>query len=188
MVAFMGTPDLWSADESSIRQRLEAFVPDDADDLLAGYRLACPGESLVSLYLQIVSDRAMRIPHIRFTEALLAGGNQAPRMYLFDFRRPSDDGVPRAGHGSDMPYFFDNIDKAPMAAGPHAGSLVQAMGGSLVALARSGDPNHAALPPWPNYSVSERATMLFDTPCHVEHDPLGAERRVWETVQHTMFG
>ena len=55
---------------------------------------------------------------------------------------PSPDGVERAGHGSDMPFFFDNLDKAPASDGPHAAPLVRAMSGALVALARSGDPNH----------------------------------------------
>jgi hypothetical protein len=28
-----------------------------------------------------------------------------------------------------------------------------------------------------------RATMIFDTVCHLDIDPLGTERRVWETKQ-----
>ena len=88
----------------------------------------------------------MRIRHIRYAEALLDGGATNPRMYLFDFRRPGLDGVERAGHGSDMPFFFDNLDKAPASDGPHGAPLVRAMSGALVALARSGDPNHDAIP------------------------------------------
>ena len=79
-----------------------------------------------------------------------------------------------------MPFFFDNLDKAPASDGPHAAPLVQATSGALIALARSGDPNHAGLPSWPGYSTSERPTMLFDVESHVEADPLAAERRVWD--------
>ena len=53
------------------------------------------------------------------------------------------------------------------------------MSGALVALARSGDPNHAELPAWPGYSESDRATMVFNVEPRVENDPMAAERRAW---------
>ena len=145
-----------------------------------GYRAANPDDSPASIFVLIVSDQFMRIRHIRYAEALLDGGATNPRMYLFDFRRPSLDGVERAGHGSDMPFFFDNLDKAPASDGPHAAPLVRAMSGALVALARSGDPNHEGLPSWPGYSTSERPTMIFDVESRLESDPMSAERRVWD--------
>jgi para-nitrobenzyl esterase len=182
MVAFMGTPEVFSADEAAVRGMLSGMLGDESDAVFDAYRAANPGDSPASLFFLIASDEFMRIRHIRYAEALLAGGATNPRMYLFDFRRPSLDGVDRAGHGSDMPYFFDNIDKAPMADGPHAQPLVRAMSGALVALARTGDPNHDGIPAWPAYSTSERATMVLDVEPHVEHDPLGAERRVWEAL------
>jgi para-nitrobenzyl esterase len=124
----------------------------------------------------------MRIRHIRYTEALIEGGAASPRMYLFDHRQPCPDGVERSGHGSDMPYFFDNLDRAPVADGPHAEPLVRSMSRALVALARTGDPNHDAIPAWPPYNTTERATMVFAVEPHVEHDPMGAQRRVWEEL------
>ena len=135
MVAFMGTPELLAADEATVRQMLRGMLGDDADRVFDGYRAANPGDSPASLFVLIASDQFMRIRHIRYAEALLDGGATNPRMYLFDFRRPSPDGVERAGHGSDMPFFFDNLDKAPASDGPHAAPLVQAMSGALIALA-----------------------------------------------------
>ena len=142
MVAFMGTPELFASDEATVREMLRGMLGDNADVVFDGYRAANPDDSPASLFLLIASDQFMRIRHIRYAEALLDGGATNPRMYLFDFRRPSPDGVERAGHGSDMPFFFDNLDKAPASDGPHAAPLVRAMSGALVALARSGDPNH----------------------------------------------
>jgi len=81
-----------------------------------------------------------------------------------------------------MPSFIDNVDKAPMADGPHARALVHAMSGALVALARNGDPNHDAIPPWPPYSTSERATMILDVEPRIENDPFAAERQIWEAA------
>jgi para-nitrobenzyl esterase len=159
MVAFMGSPELFAADEATVLMMLGGMLGDNADAVFEAYRAANPDDSAVSLFLLIVSDKFMRVPHIRYAEALLDGGAVNPRMYLFDLRQPSLDGVERAGHGSDMPFFFDNLDKAPAADGPHAAPLVRTMSGALIALARSGDPNHESLPTWPGYSVSDRATM-----------------------------
>ena len=180
MVAFMGTPDLFASDEATLRDLLRGTLGDAGDRLFEGYRAANPDDSPVSLFLLIASDQFMRIPHIRYAEALLHGGAVDPRMYLFDYRQPGPDGVERAGHGSDMPFFFDNLDKAPVADGPHAAPLVRAMSSSLVALARTGDPNHDAIPTWPTYSIPDRATMVFDVESRVEHDPMSAARVLWE--------
>jgi para-nitrobenzyl esterase len=57
------------------------------------------------------------------------------------------------------------------------------MSGALVALARTGNPNHDGLPAWPPYSTTDRPTMVFDVESHLEHDPMSAERRVWEGVE-----
>ena len=132
MVAFMGTPELFASDESTVRELLRGMLGDNADLVFEGYRAANPGDSPASIFVLIASDQFMRIRHIRYTEALLDGGATNPRMYLFDFRRPGPDGVERAGHGSDMPFFFDNLDKAPASDGPHAAPLVRAMSGALV--------------------------------------------------------
>lgn len=183
MVSFMGTPDLWTADDDAVRERIGLLLGADAERLLQRYREARPDDSLVSLFLLLASDRFMRIPHIRYAEALVSGGSREPRMYLFDFRMPSADGVPRAGHGTDMPYFFANIDKSPAMDGPHAAPLTQMMSGALVALARTGNPNHDGLPAWPAYSPDNRTTLLFDLEPSVENDPMAAERSAWDGVE-----
>jgi len=40
-----------------------------------------------------------------------------------------------------------------------------------VNFARTGNPNHNALPHWPAYTSEHRATMYFDTPCAVRNEP-----------------
>jgi para-nitrobenzyl esterase len=183
MVSFMASPEVFAADEATARQMLGFMLGDAADVVFDRYREVRPDDSPASLLLLIASDRAMRIAHVRYAEALLEGGASDPRMYLFDFPRPWPDGVDRAGHGADMPFFFDNIEKAPGSDGPHAASLVQAMSGALIALARTGDPNHTGLPSWPPYATAGRATMVFDVEPRCEEDPMGAERRVWEDIE-----
>jgi para-nitrobenzyl esterase len=48
-----------------------------------------------------------------------------------------------------------------------------------LAFARGGNPNTAALPEWPAYSLDRRATMVFDVPSQVVDDPFGEQLRAW---------
>lgn len=179
---FLGTPEVWNADEAFLMARLRHFLADDTDRVLAAYRAARPDDSLVSLYLLIASDHAFRIPAVRLAEALLAGGGPAPYVYLYAYGRVSPDGVVRAGHGSDLWYFLDNVSVGPVFDGPHAAPLVHASAGSLVALARAGDPNHQGLATWPPYDLADRPTMILDVESRVESDPMGAERQAWQDI------
>ena len=59
------------------------------------------------------------------------------------------------------------------------GRLVEEMSGSWAAFARTGDPTHPAVPEWPAYDTTRRATLLFDSTSRVVDDPDGAERLAW---------
>jgi len=183
MMAFMyADPELWTLSDEGLKVRLELALGADTDKILSAYRMARPDYSPTSLLIGIVTDAAMRIPHVRLAEAKLQGGGADVWMYLFAWGYPDPTGRIRAGHGSDMPYFFDNVDKAPMAAGPHADSLVAGMSGALAAFAYTGDPNHVGLPGWRPYDTAERPSMRLDVPAELDHDPFGDERRCWDDV------
>jgi para-nitrobenzyl esterase len=178
----MADPAVFFGGDDAVRDHIERLLGDDADQLLAAYQAARPDDSLLGHLLLMASDQLMRIPHIRFAEALVASGSPT-WMYLYDFRQPLVPGLePLAGHGADMPYAFDNVDLAPSAQVEGAHAVAAAMSGALVAHARTGDPNHAALPSWPRYDSTDRSTMVFDAESHLEHDPLGDQRRAWDQV------
>ena len=48
------------------------------------------------------------------------------------------------------------------AGGPEVKELAAKTSEAWIQFARSGNPNHKALPNWPVYTVGERATMVFD--------------------------
>ncbi len=60
---------------------------------------------------------------------------------------------------------------------PEAFALSKQMATTWVSFARSGHPNHSGLPHWPAYAADGRATMVFNAPCAVRHDPEGEGRR-----------
>jgi para-nitrobenzyl esterase len=53
------------------------------------------------------------------------------------------------------------------------------MSDSFIAFGRTGDPNTAALPPWPRFNTEERPTMIFDLPPRIENDPRSEERKLF---------
>jgi para-nitrobenzyl esterase len=187
MLPFLDAPDLWRLDDETVLDHLDEILPDVADAIDAGYRATRPDESPGSRYVRIVSDWAMRIPHVRLAEAVAEGRGRA-FMYRFAWGGPGPDGVVRAGHGADMPFCFDNVARAPAFAGPHAAALVQVMSGALVTLARDGRPGHLGTPMWPAYETGLRATMRIDVDPQLEFDPDGEERALWDGLDEQVIG
>ena len=175
-------PDLWALELEGVLARLRPSLGADAERILAGYQAVRPDDVPTSLLVAVTTDSMFRVPQIRLAEAALEGGHKPVYMYLYAWGPPDPTGRPRAGHGSDMPYFFDNVDKAPVAAGPQAEPLASMMSGALIALCHDGSPSHRGLPEWPAYNLDRRATMRFDVPATVELDPFGAERACWNGV------
>ncbi len=53
---------------------------------------------------------------------------------------------------------------------------------STFARTGTGTPQTAALPTWPTYDPTDRATMLFDAKCQVAKDPDRGARLAWMRV------
>lgn len=183
MMAFMVfDPDLWTLTDDDVRRRLRALTA-NADRLVDGYRAIRSGESATSLYIALCTDARMRVPMIRFTEAAVEAGGRPAYQYLFTFGSPDLEGRVRSVHGLDMPYFFANVDKVPLADGPHAARLSEIASGILIALARDGSPGYGALPLWSPYSLEQRVAMRIDLEPALLIDPFGAEREVWDGMR-----
>jgi para-nitrobenzyl esterase len=59
---------------------------------------------------------------------------------------------------------------------------------AFLAFAKSGDPNHPNIPPWPQYRLPERATMIFDTQIRAVNDPRQWERELFARVPYIQPG
>jgi len=189
MLGFMMfDPGLWTLTIDDVRQRLRPILGDDTEQVVSSYQAIRPDDTPASLLISISTDAKFRIPHVRLAEAKVRDGGAATYMYLFAWGHADPAGTIRAPHGLDMPYFFDNVDKAAIAQGPQAGPLVKAMSGALIALARDASPQHEALPDWPGYTLDTRSTMRFDLSPAVVEDPGGAERACWTDVTLSGLG
>ncbi|WP_303637366.1 carboxylesterase/lipase family protein [Stenotrophomonas tuberculopleuritidis] len=110
--------------------------------------------------------------------------------YQLDWRSPVEDGRLRAFHTLDIPLVFDNagVPAARTGGGAQAHALAATMSGALIAFARSGDPNHAAMSHWAPYTLPRRQTMLFDQHSQLVDDPRAGERLLYGKVPFVQRG
>ncbi len=107
-------------------------------------------------------------------------------MYAFNWETPLFGGRLKAPHALDVPFTFDTLDFTNATdRSPAAHKLAATMSGAWAAFARSGRPEHPALPAWPAYNQTERATMILDSECRVESDPGGETRLLWRAITAT---
>ncbi|WP_313244819.1 carboxylesterase/lipase family protein [Stenotrophomonas rhizophila] len=110
--------------------------------------------------------------------------------YQLDWGSPLDGGKFGAFHTLDIPLVFDTTDRPGSRTGDsdEATRVAATMSEALIAFARHGDPNHAALPRWQTYSLARRETMLFDATPQQANDPRGGERRLYQQAPFIQRG
>lgn len=168
--------------EEELRQRLTPLLGDKLDYILSVYKKTRPNDTPWDSYIGITSEAFRRLT-ILLAERKLQGGTTPVYMYLFTYVSNFLGGLLKAGHGTEIPFVFDNTDDIPFTGDrPDKHELAAAMSGAWGAFARSRDPNHQGIPEWEPYSPEKRATMIFDAPCHLEYDYAREELDAWEGV------
>ena len=66
--------------------------------------------------------------------------------------------------------------------------LADIMSDVWITFARTGNPQTAEIPTWPQYDLKNRSTMIWDIPPRIENDPRGDERRLAETQVYVQPG
>ena len=69
-----------------------------------------------------------------------------------------------AGHALDLPFEFHNLALDGFTPSAEELALSDAMVGSWVRFAATGDPNGAGLPEWPRYDTASDPAMVFAAP------------------------
>ncbi|WP_022681835.1 carboxylesterase/lipase family protein [Sphingobium bisphenolivorans] len=111
-------------------------------------------------------------------------------MYQLDFPSPEAGGILGAFHTLDIPLVFDNVDAKGSRTGSGAAArrLSGQMADAFIALARTGKPDHRAIPAWPQYGLERRGTMIFDQQVRVENDPRREERLLFAAAPYIKPG
>ena len=157
------------------------FGADRGADAAKRYRAATGDTSNGDAWCAVMTDLVFRIPSIRLSEALLAAGQRDVWRYRFDYPSSAFDGALRACHAVEIPFVFDNLDRAGVEQflGPVSDAtreLAATMSGDWLAFAHGDEPS------WPRYDTASRTTVLFDAPTTVAADPDGDTRELWDGV------
>jgi para-nitrobenzyl esterase len=173
------SPWFGSLDDAGLGLMAQSFFGDRTDRMLAAYRAESPNGTPTDIACQIVTDRTMWTGSIDWAERRAAAGRGPVYAYRFDFETPILGGVLGATHGGDIPFALNNYGASGMAGDrPDNAAMAKVMSDTWVAFAATGNPNNPAIPQWDPYDEKQRATLHFDLPPHVEHDPRGAIRTI----------
>lgn len=182
-------------DLPSTLQRWAAIDGPTAGSLINCYRDMLPAASARGLLVALATDYALRSSAI--IQAEYKSLQSAPvYMYQFRWRITAYGGIYGATHGAEVPFVFGNVARATgFQAEPAQYQLLQRrMMAAWTAFARTGNPNHADLPDWPEYSATHRSTLCFGhsttnshsaatrNDCSVLQDPDGAGRLAMTTL------
>jgi para-nitrobenzyl esterase len=175
-------PVFAATSEAELESAMKTLCPVDPGLALHTYRQRMGEVTPAQVLAGAMTDSAFRIPSIRLAEAQHRAGGTA-WMYLFTRATMQLDGQLGSCHGLEIPYVFNTLDKgsAPFFVGENPPvALARDMNAVWAAFARSGDPAHSALGAWPPYEPGSRSTMILDVESHLEDNPLGQERDLWE--------
>jgi para-nitrobenzyl esterase len=150
------------------------------------YDRICHGMSPADELIAITSDSNFRVRSWVLAQRRVALGRGKVWMYSFEWETPAFDGRLGAPHAMDVPFTFNTIDLTKVSGGsPDAQVLSDTMAALWCNFARTGVPEHEAVPAWPPYDTATRSTMILDRVCRIEHDPRGDARRLWLDITAT---
>jgi para-nitrobenzyl esterase len=166
------------------------FGPLSPEATLVWYRDKHPSYSPSQIFFAMTTElRSWRAQVIQADRrAAQAGANTW--VYQFDWQSPVMGGNLGALHCGDIPFVFRNHREIPTmtGGGPETEIVADAMSSALVNFARTGNPNGAGVPDWPEYELPGRVTMQFDTVSKATPDPRGEERRLLGLIPYRQPG
>jgi para-nitrobenzyl esterase len=151
------------------------------------YKAWFPGISPTELFFRATTaSRSWRAAIVE--DELRAAAGTPAYSYQVDWACPDEHR--RAQHMTDIPLAFDNTDKQGAITGndERAKKMAAVVSETFIAFAKTGKPDNALIPPWSPYSLAKRETMVFDLPPHLDDDPRGRERQLFEQVPFIQQG
>jgi para-nitrobenzyl esterase len=168
---------LWGYGDVSDEKLQRVAEMYDASEPLAAYRGQRPDAKPEDLMIALTTDHMFRIPAIRLLEAR-EQHTASNWMYWFCWESRAFGGRLGATHALEIPFAFDNLDRAGvdifLGEGDKPQAVADAMHAAWINFIRDGDPG------WEPYNSQSRATMQFDETSELVYDPDGAERESWE--------
>jgi para-nitrobenzyl esterase len=172
--------------EATLTPRVEGIAKGRSQEIIAAYKELRPNATPIQIWADVVTDHGMGEGTVTIAERKVKQGRAPLFMYLVTYEVPAHNGALRASHGEDMALVFDNVAGAAglHGTGPRPQQMADMMSRAWAAFARTGNPDHRAIPHWPVYTLEKRETLLFNIPPRIANDPQARERMLW-AVQRT---
>jgi para-nitrobenzyl esterase len=154
-------------------------------EYVAALRGAYPFDTDKKLYERVWNEMFRRAA-IRTGEAVTAAGSSG-WLYRFDLPSSVNGGTLGAYHVSDVAFTFNDFARPSI---PHQAflydpkdpvvlKLAEQWLNTVLAFARTGNPNGAGLPLWSPYSADKREVLILDAVSRIEQDPDAQLRKRW---------
>ena len=178
-------PEYESMTEEEVSKRATTFFgAQHSPEILKVFNEQHPGEKPFDIYSRMMAA-SVRQGAVTQCERKAAQGGAPAYLYWFQWKTPVLDARPRAFHCAEISFAFDNQSRAENMTGngPEAQALATKVSAAWVNFARKGDPNHAGLPAWPEFSADKCPTMIFDNTCAAKENPDTLERKAIDAAK-----
>jgi para-nitrobenzyl esterase len=184
----MGDPTLLQLDAASVPLLVAHAAPDmPTGELIETYREVrtsrAEGVEPRDLWWAMGTDDVFRWRSLQLAAAQEAQGAQT-FVYLFEWESPAFEGILGSCHALEVPFVFGAVRHPAVqlftGTGPEVDHLSSLMQHAWFAFARTGDPSHPALGPWPTWDPATRSTMVFGPRSGWVDGPRNEELSVWE--------
>ena len=128
------------------------------------------------------TDTGFRRSAFTMAERKAAQGGAPVWTYLWTWPSPAYEGRYGAVHGIDVGLALHSVRGGLTGASAESVAMADRLAGTWAAFAATGNPNNEYVPDWPEYTQSDRATMIFDNEMKVVEDPRADIRDFWEGV------
>jgi para-nitrobenzyl esterase len=171
-------PEYEEMTDAEIAQKVEGLFPGKSAAIIAAFRQRTPTAKPFDIWSHIGAS-TVRENAIKQCTAKAALGKAPAYLYWFTWQTPVLDGRPRAFHCSEIAFAFDNTDRCEnmTGGGADARALAANVSEAWIHFARTGNPNHAGIPHWTEFSPGTLPTMIFDNKTEAINNPDAGEQK-----------
>ena len=169
--------------EAEMMENAKQLAGPKSERLIGACRKLHPDYTATYVYNFLMSYLFQTADSITLAERKAAQNVAPVYMYYLVWETPVANNLFKTTHMLDIPFVFDNVEKARVLVGPgpQPEALARQMSDAWLAFARTGNPDAKSIPHWPPYTVELRSTMVFDLNSHVAEDPNAEVRKILQS-------
>jgi len=178
-----GEPWFGKLTETELMERAKQIAGAKSEGLIAAYRKLHPDYTPTYICNLLLSDTAHSSDSITLAERKAAQKAAPVYVYNLVWETPVANQQFKTPHFLDVPFMFNNVEKARVLVGPgpQPEALAKQMSDAWLAFARTGHPDAKIIPHWPPYTAEQRSTMAFDVKSRVIDDPNAEIRKILQS-------